>query len=174
MILGQTGSAQNIKDESGSNYLCLPTTPQYDINNTPNTGTTSTNDNSYIYGVQFQISQSNLFNAQPGSQYDVYCSVCKMHGKSSVVMVPARITCPTVDGRAWKLLYRGFLMSQKQILKRTEYICVDQKPDLQKSEFSREIGYLSFVETRCASNDLPCREKKYFENLELSCVVCAL
>ena len=117
------------------------------------------------------MSSSNLFNSPPESQYDVFCSVCKIKDKSSTVMLPAKITCP---GKEWKLVYRGFLMSQKTALKRTEYICVDQKPDLRKSEISREIGYLSFVETRCASNDLPCRNKQYFESLELSCVVCAM
>lgn len=122
------------------------------------------------------MSPSNLFNAPPGSQYDAFCSVCKIHDKTTTVMLPAKITCPD---KTWKLVYRGFLMSQKVTLKRTEYICVDQKPELKKSEFSREIGYLSFVETRCASSDIPCRTKNsfhnpYSENLELSCVVCAL
>lgn len=163
-----------MKDEGGSNYLCLPTTPKY----SKQAASDITSElKTYIFGVQFQMSPENLFNILPGSHYDVFCSVCKIHDKSSTVMLPARVTCP--KDKAWKLVYRGFLMSQKTSIKRTEYICVDQKPNLRKSEYVIETGYLSFVESRCASSDIPCRSKNnfqnpYFENLELPCVVCAL
>lgn len=83
-------------------------------------------------------------------------------------MVPATTKCPT----GWNREYQGFLMAQKRYLKRTEYICVDRKPDLSAATSKWDKGgFLHFVETRCGA--LPCRSNGYVEYRELPCAVCS-
>ena len=82
-------------------------------------------------------------------------------------MIPATTVCP--DG--WTREYHGYLMAQKKYLRRTEYICVDKKPDLTVGTQNWGKGaFLHFVETKCGA--LPCDIDSYTENYELSCVVC--
>lgn len=127
----------------------------------------------YIYGVEYELGDSNIFDTsgKSGTYFDAVCSVCKIEQKSSTIMVPATTVCP--DG--WRREYHGYIMAQKRYLKRTEYICVDHKPDLDIATKNWGKGaFLHFVETRCGV--LPCRTSKgnhYQEFLELSCAVCS-
>ena len=111
----------------------------------------------------------NRFNATVG-HYDAFCSVCKIRNAVTSIMVPATNKCPV----KWNLIYKGYLMTPKRNLQRTQYICVDEKPNLKTTDISREVGFLNFVGPSCKTNDLPCRTKHYIENYELPCVVCAM
>ena len=52
----------------------------------------------------------------------------------------------------------------------TQYICVDEDPEILSASFSNHDGRLLFkVEARCGSLDCP----PYEEGQELACVVCS-
>ena len=152
----------------GANLLCLANQPS----SSGSTDTADTQKKSYIFGVQFQFGEANLLNAPSGNYFNAFCSVCKRNGKSSTVMLPGQTACP----KGWNNEYRGFLMAPRTSLKRSQYICVDESTELRDGSFkkSRVAGYLNFVETRCGSNDIPCRSKDYIENYEVACVVCSV
>ena len=164
-ISGYVAGSFHTQDGGGSNYLCLPEKPKYGkYDSAFNRGSRA-----FIYGVEFELGDSNVFDEsdKPG-HFNAFCSVCKVEEKSSTIMVPATTSCP--DG--WNREYQGYLMAQKRYLKRTEYICVDRKPDLSsKTAKWDKGGFLHFVETRCGA--LPCRSNQYVEYRELPCAVCS-
>lgn len=156
-------------DGGGSNYLCLPENPKYDKNDViENEG-----NRAFIYGTEYELGDSNIFDrsGKSGTYFDAVCSVCQIKQKNTAIMIPGTTVCPS----GWRSEYHGYIMAQKRYLKRTEYICVDHKPDLDPSTKNWGKGaFLHFVETRCGA--LPCRTSKgnhYKANLELSCVVCS-
>jgi len=152
----------------GTNLLCLPNLPR----SSKSAGETDMQKMSYIFGVQFQFGEANLLNAPSGNYFNAFCSVCKRHGNTATVMLPGQTSCP----KGWTNEYDGFLMAPRTGLKRSKYICVDKNTELQNGLFSksRVAGFLNFVETRCGSNDIPCRSKDYEENYEVACVVCSV
>ena len=83
----------------GANYLCLPNDPSY-LQYT--SGHQSERD--HIYGSEYQTSNGPLsaFN-----NHNVPCAVCYVSTRGTVLMIPAKTTCPS----SWTLEYNGYLMS---------------------------------------------------------------
>ena len=98
----------------GVNYLCLPLDPEF-----PPSVNTSTHTNAIIYGVEYQDWNPGL---SLGGVYDEVapCAVCEAQGRSAVLMLPAKPTCP-LD---WTKEYDGFLATQGIYNKGADYVCV--------------------------------------------------
>ena len=144
----------------GSNYLCLPLNPIYEIFKDGNQGST------YIYGTEYEISsQSNIFPTNL-HDHDAPCAVCHTELRGSHVMIPARNICP--DG--WTLEYKGYLMAGHHGHKgRAQFICVDDDPaPTWRGHVGQDGALLYFVESHCGS--LPCGP--YIQGQELTCAVC--
>ena len=143
----------------GVNYLCLPTNPEF-----RDDAQDGHQSHSYIYGVEYQQEGSPLFAAV--HDQDAPCAVCEVQGRDTVLMIPAKRTCPD-DG--WTLEYEGLLASQESNQKGSEYVCVSSGMEGRPHSESNENGGLLYVvETQCGS--LPC--DPYVNGYELMCVVC--
>ncbi|KAJ8028413.1 Short-chain collagen C4 [Holothuria leucospilota] len=152
---------------SGSNYLCLPEEPIYD-----ETESSAHGERGRIYGGEYQTSPSdtippfrNLY------QHDVPCAVCKATNRPSLLMIPARNVCP--DDK-WTKEYHGYLMSERSIHYRTEYVCVDSHPQAVHRTSANNNGALFYlVEGICTEGGgLPCGP--YINGYELTCAVCTM
>ena len=99
--------------------------------------------------------------------HDASCSICFASTRGSVLMIPAKTSCPA----GWTEEYDGYLMSgQYNIEGRTMYICVDGSPDSvpgQNGHNSNRIK-LFMVEAKCEGLSCP----PYHAEKELTCVMC--
>ena len=150
----------------GSNLLCLPLEPIYDLHQ-PGVQTPS-----LIYGTEMETNYmtadqewKNLQDQGPP------CAVCLALQKPTILMIPARNVCPSSN---WTLEYSGQLMADHHTHKRNEYICVDRHPEVIPRTATDTNGALLYVvEAACTNaNSLPCGP--YISGHELTCAVCSL
>jgi len=156
---------------SGSNFLCLPEDPQWKTYIDGRQAAVG-----IISGVEYQLHntgtyRNNIFSESNNDGNALFnnpapCAVCYVVGRSTILMVPARTQCP--DG--WKTEYAGYLVSQRHIdRKRSNYICLDEAPEVAVGEINRDQGMIYPVEVRCGT--LPC--SLYISGRELTCIVCS-
>ena len=146
----------------GSNYLCLPLTPEF-LQYQPR----ATGKRGYVYSAEYETGDfpplDNKFN------HDVPCAVCRANNRGSLLTIPAMITCPF----GWTQEYYGYLMTAYYRDATRDYTCVDRSPESILGGDSDENGGAFYpVEGRCSETggNLPC--SLYPEGRELACVVC--
>ena len=141
----------------GSNYLCMPDTPQYTLSYSP-----GSQSYSEIHGTEYELP------VVAGSyQHNVPCAVCFASIREAVFMIPARTSCPT----GWTREYYGYLMSTHQAINhhRTSFECVDKDQESVPGSQANINGAVFYhVEANC--NGLPC--PPYNNYKELNCAVC--
>lgn len=147
---------------SGSNYLCLPVespAPEY-AEFEPGTQI----NRAFIFGLDY-VTQDGPLRAVSGQ--DPPCAVCMARGKSTSIMIPGRLSCPT----DWTDEYSGYLMSTLSFYERTSFVCVDGSPEAFRDSVGdiSNVGLFGHVEAVCSS--LPC--PPYEEGKEVTCVVCS-
>ncbi|XP_078661111.1 short-chain collagen C4-like [Branchiostoma floridae x Branchiostoma belcheri] len=163
---GVVGSGSYNHYGGGSDYQCLPLE---DVEwNKPVAGN---QHSSYMYGTEYEVgagyfSTDNMESITSPYNYDVPCSACLVSGRSTHVMIPARLSCP----QGWSKEYSGYLMSAKHShYNNKNFICVDGAPNLVPgSAADRDGARLYLVEAQCGA--LPC--PPYISGWELTCVVC--
>ena len=154
---GRTGSNYHAHSGGGANYICMPNDPEY---------------SSYFPGVQ---GRSHVYGTEyegppiaPGrEQHNAPCAVCDVSNKSRVLMIPAKLTCPS----DWTREYYGYLMADSvNAHGRTMYTCVDHiMESIPGSQNHTRGGHFYHVEADC--NGVAC--PPYNDYKELTCVVCS-
>ena len=157
---GIAGGSLFTQDGGGSNYLCLPNVPEYSTSLTYRAEVQQ--DHAPIHGAKYvdlvQGSSSGLI---------VPCTVCRVTTRPSVVMFPAMANCP----RSWTREYYGYLMTERNVHKRTTFECVDRSFDpIPGNQANKTDGTLFFHTEATCSSGLPC--PPYNNHQELNCVVC--
>ena len=133
-----TGSPHNFQG-GGSDILCIPEDPEY-LDFLANVqGTT------IVYGVEYRSRVGQPLGSV--FQENVPCAVCS-GTKSTVLMIPAKVTCPT----QWRREYYGYLM-----------VVPGEAADTESCE-------VAHVEATCEG--LSC--SSYDPEKELTCVICTL
>ncbi|XP_078309752.1 uncharacterized protein LOC111107576 isoform X2 [Crassostrea virginica] len=158
---GFVGGSHYTHPGSASEYLCLPSDPQWGIYKDGLDGYKA-----LVYGAEYETYTYNE-NFAGMHDHDVPCAVCLVHNRSVVRMFPARKTC--YDG--WKLEYQGYLMATYyKHAGASKYTCVDHHPDALHAGRSNMDGKLFyFVEAVCGSLKCP----PYVNGRELVCAVCS-
>lgn len=99
MFKGIAGGGHYNRDGNGANTLCLPHNPDPAPSDFP---THFQNDDrassSFIYGSEYQYAYRNV-----AVDDDVPCAVCDVAHVSSIIMIPAKMTCPS----GWSIEYAG-------------------------------------------------------------------
>ena len=161
MYSGRAAGAKYDHSGGTSDHHCLPNNPQYLSEDDTNAL------GAQLYGVEYEIrDRSSPYNSL--DQSDMPCVVCNANGRSQLLMVPARYTCPT----GWSREYYGYMMSEgkaKNREGRKTTICMD---------FSAEAVPGSGANTnpspgimmRANCNGLAC--PPYQSNTPLTCAVC--
>ena len=164
----------------GSNYLCLPSDPEYESyapDNIPH---------SVLTRVWYETGRNRDAFSNPTSNLLAPCAVCGSDLRVTKVMIPAKVSCPSDD---WVLEYKGYIMSmadthttdaagQSRFVKgeyfSTSYVCVDQKAESLTSKPSADWRgspiYLSRAQCTGAGALESC--PPYRAGKALSCVVC--
>ena len=76
-----------------------------------------------VYGVQYAIDSNQPLHRFEG--HNMPCAVCFAATRDTVLMVPAKLTCPT----NWTVEYTGYLMAEAHQYYRSTYECVDKEPE---------------------------------------------
>ena len=151
---GRAGGSNRTHTGGGANYLCMPLDPEYTL-----PYRTGVQGYSYVYGTEYQAP------IQGSQDHNVPCAVCYASTRETVLMIPAKTSCPT----SWTREYYGYLMSAHHGHKRSLYECIDQDQESIAGSQADTNGALFYhVEATC--NGMPC--PPYGAQKELDCVVC--
>ena len=159
LVYAGRAAGTHFQQKGGTNdYLCLPEEPQY-LAYKP--GVQGYNP---IHGAEYQTD-----NYQPLDHlhnHNVPCVVCHSTLRESVLMIPARMSCPDT----WTLEYSGYLMTEyRGHGGRTSAECVDKDPETVPGEVANTNGAMfHLIEATC--NGLQC--PPYNAEKELTCAVC--
>ena len=164
MYAGRAAGSFYNTNGGGANRLCLPEQPQY---STYTAGTQS--GRAYLYGAEYQTG-AGYANSPLLSVHDhnVPCAVCYTSTRETVMMIPARITCPS----SWTREYYGYLMAERSNPShhRAMFECVDQSPQSVPGSIAN-INAALFYHTEVQCNyGIPC--PPYDTQKEVTCVVC--
>ena len=153
---GRTGGEWYNTIGGGANHLCMPPDPQYTLR--------------YRGGYQGQarVYGSEYEEPRQGSQdHNVPCAVCLAAPRETVLMIPAKTTCPT----SWTTEYTGYLMTEHINHKRSMYECVDKSQESVPGSQANTNG-VRFYHVEATCNGLQC--PPYEQEKELTCVVCTM
>ncbi len=158
---GITAGARHNAPGGGANHLCMPRDPEY----SPNLRYRNNLDEDAI------IEAAEYGEPITGAQdHDIPCAVCYVSTRPTVVMIPAKASCPPT----WTREYYGYLMAERNgHPHRSMYECVDAAQEsVPGSSLNNEnSAILVHVEADCSG--LPCPPyNKMNEYKELNCVVC--
>ncbi|XP_003391950.1 PREDICTED: short-chain collagen C4-like [Amphimedon queenslandica] len=154
---GMTAGSKHSESGGGAQYICLPKEPEY-----WSVGVGTPRTESFLYGAEYQL---RLYPSQV--EYTAPCAVCLASNKSSVIMIPAKITCP----RSWTLEYNGYLIAEyyahpNNVL----YECLDVNVETVPGTSQRDPeASIHHVTSTC--HGLPC--PPYRTTKELACAVCS-
>ena len=140
-----------------ANRICLPNDPSY-LQYRSGTQTYR----AYLYGSEYYTTDGPLSMFH---YHNVPCAVCYVSTRGTVLMIPAKTTCPS----SWTQEYNGYLMTERFNHHRSTYECVDQNPETVPGGARSEDGALFYhVEATCTWIACP----PYTAGRELACVVC--
>ena len=160
LVYAGRAAGSHYQQKGGTNdYLCLPEEPQY-LTYRP-----GVQEYSPLHGTEYETwSDNQLLNNV--NNHNVPCVVCHTTLRGSLLMIPARISCP----RTWTLEYSGYLMTEyKNHGGRTSVECIDKDPETVHGEVANTNGALfHFIEATCNGIECP----PYDAEKELTCAVC--
>ena len=152
---GRAGGSRYSHSGGGANLICLPNDPEY------RQYQSGTQAHSQVFGVEYE-------GQFPGttSNHNMPCAVCFTSIRSTVLMIPAKTSCPA----NWITEYTGYIMTAHHIHHRSLYECVDQSPEsvygLNGGSSNSADHY--YVEAECTGFSCP----PYNAAKELTCAVC--
>ena len=153
---GRAGGSHYTHNGGGANHLCMPLDPEYSL-----AYRSGVQGQAYVYGTEYE------YPLQDSHDHNVPCAVCLATTRETVLMHPAKTSCPT----SWTEEYEGYLMSAHNGHKRSAYECVDKSQISVDGSHADTNGALFYhVEASC--NGMAC--PPYDPEKELTCVVCTI
>ena len=156
---GVAGKARWNQKGGGSNYQCFPEDPEYSSYRGGVQGY------SPVHGVEYHHSISELGSISLHN-HNVPCAVCLATTREAVVMIPAKLTCPS----GWTEEYDGYLMAEHYSHYTSTFECIDRDAEAVPNTEGRVVPYAAFHHVEAVCNSLPC--DPYDPEKELTCVVC--
>ena len=153
---GRAGGSRFDHHGGGANLLCLPDDPEY---STYGSGVTNW---APLGGAIYRGA-----SGQPFRNHDyrnMLCAVCYASTRDTVLMIPAKLTCPT----NWTTEYTGYLMAAYDGDNgRTLFECIDSTPE---SIPGGDVNNAFYHHVEATCNSLCC--PPYDAEKEVTCVVC--
>ena len=161
LYAGRAAGSSYSETGGGANYLCLPEQPQY---STYTAGTQV--GRAFLYGAEYETAGNSDGPLSSVHNHNVPCAVCYASTRETVVMIPARLSCPS----SWTREYYGYLMAMYRGHHRTMFECVDRNPQSIPGSIANTNGALFYhVEAKCHVG-IAC--PPYDTQKEVTCAVC--
>ena len=159
---GRAGGTQYDYSGGAANLLCLPDDPEY------SRYASGVQGHNPIRGAEYRATSGQPLHSRYA--HNMPCAVCCTSTRSKLLVIPAKLTCPT----NWTTEYTGYLMAAAQSHNgRTLFECVDDQPEsvpgLNGADSANNALYYH-VEATC--NSLRC--PPYDSEKELTCAVCTI
>ena len=155
---GRAGGTHFHKHGGAANLLCLPNDPEYSEYASGATGYVPLRGAEYHGGQPFQSVVS----------HNMPCAVCYASTRDTVLMIPAKLTCPT----HWTTEYTGYLMAGHEGHNgRTFFECIDQQPESVPGLNGHDVNNALYYPVEATCNSLSC--PPYDTEKEVTCVVCS-
>ena len=156
---GRAGGTNYQHKGGAANILCLPNDPQYSRYGSGVTG------HSPLTGVQYVITSGQPFHSV--NYHNMPCVVCYTSSRVTVLMIPAKLTCPT----NWTTEYTGYITaSHYNNNGRYLYECIDQAPESVPGLNAWDSNNALYRHVEATCNSLSC--PPYDAEKEVTCVVC--
>ena len=157
---GRAGGTHFHHHGGAANLLCLPNDPEY---STYGSGVTN-----YVplRGAQYQAVSGQPCHSV--NSHNIPCAVCYASTRDTVLMIPAKLTCPT----HWTTEYTGYIMATRGSNNgRTLFECIDRQPQSVPglNGYDSDNALYYHVEATCDSLFCP----PYDTQKEVTCVVCS-
>ena len=153
---GRAGGSNHVHSGGAANHLCMPLDLEYTL-----PYQAGVLDYTYVYGTEYEAP------LQGSNNHNVPCAVCYVSTRETVLMIPAKTSCPT----SWTREYYGYLMSAYREHHGSHYECVNgDQESLLGSQANTKCALFHHVEANC--NGMPC--PPYDPQKELNCVVCTV
>ena len=156
---GRAGGTRWDHKGGAANILCLPNDPQYSQYRSGVDG------HSPLTGVEYRV-----VRGEPLHNVDLHkmpCAVCYISSRVTVLMIPAKLTCPT----NWTTEYTGYMMtSYYNHNAKYLYECIDQATESVPGLNSHDDNNAYFWHIEATCNSLSC--PPYDAGKEVTCVVC--
>ena len=157
-----SGDAYDDTVGGGVNTLCLPHNPDAAPHDFP----TGTDGKSYIFGSEYQFKYQNI-----AQDDDIPCAVCHVITATSLLMIPAKSTCPT----GWNMQYNGYLVTNAHLSRhRTyDYVCLHNDAEhLTEGPRQHNMYGRMLYPVQVACGSLPCPPYNFGQYI--TCVVCTI
>ena len=153
---GYASGSKWAESGGGANYICLPKDPEY----LPQASGQSSH-HAWLYGAEYH---SRLYPSF--ADHGATCAVCFATGKTAVLMIPAKLTCPV----SWTMEYKGYLVAEHYShANNVMFECVDIDREAVPGTSAADPE-ASFHHVRSTCHGLPC--PPYNSTREITCVVC--
>ena len=159
----------------GTNYLCLPDDPQYDLQHVFDIPGARYHD--FLRGTRYRGFGDSITNRR------VPCVACETDQRVNRIMMPAKTSCPSGD---WTLEYKGIISSMAEHDRQgdtdlfddryyaTSYVCVDSDPETLGVNITYPEGSLIYlVGADCSGSGALKGCPPYEQGPALPCVVCS-
>ena len=156
---GRAGGTSYQHKGGAANILCLPNDPQYSRYGSGVTGW------SPLTGVQYHVASGQPLHTV--HDHNMPCVVCYTSSRVTVLMIPAKLTCPT----NWTTEYTGYIMATRyNYNSQTLYECIDQAPESVPGLNAWDSNSALYQHVEATCNSLSC--PPYDAEKEVMCVVC--
>ena len=156
---GRAGGARWNHKGGAANILCLPNDPQYSRYGS------GVNGYSPLTGVQYHAASGQPLHSV--DNHNMPCAVCYTSSRVTVLMIPAKLTCPT----NWTTEYTGYILTNYHSYNgRYLYECIDQAPESVPGLDAFDSNNARFYHVEATCNSLSC--PPYDAEKEVTCVVC--
>jgi len=154
----------------GVNYLCLSDSPSWG-----NISPSAKGDYSPIEGVQYWTagySNGNPFSYVNNNNQEIHrqpasCVACQAPN-ADVIMIPAQSSCPS----DMVTEYTGYIVANHYANYKSEYICLDEAPEVAKTGGNTLPGGLMILaQINCGMLACP---HPYVQYNQISCSVCSI
>ena len=155
---GRAAGSPYYQQGGASDHLCLPDKPEYGEEYRP-----LAQGYSPVAGAEYVTYDGEPLEDVGGEV--VPCTVCHTSPRSSLLVIPARLSCPD---SSWTREYSGFLLSSAGSAYGSTAVCVDKYAESVCDGEDVNGSRLYHMEAEC--NGLEC--PPYCPEKELACVVC--
>ena len=157
---GRAGGSHYNKHGGAANLLCLPNDPEYSIYGS------GVNNLVPLRGAEYRTGSGQPFRSV--NSHNIPCAVCYASTRDTVLMIPAKLTCPT----HWTTEYTGYLMAGHDGYNgRTFFECIDQQPQSVPGLNAHDNNNAIYYHVEATCNSLSC--PPYNTQKEVTCVVCS-
>ena len=158
---GRAGGSYFHHRGGAANLLCLPDDPEY------SRYASGVQDFSPLRGAEYRGASGQPLSSK--SSHNMPCAVCCTSTRSKLLVIPAKLTCPT----NWTTEYTGYLMAAHYSHNgRTLFECVDDQPESVPGLNAQDNNNAIYYHAEATCNSLSC--PPYDSEKELTCAVCTI